>query len=58
MKAMLWAVRVMTATCAGATLYLAANGGDVGLIFMGLGVAVFGIFVVALAPEAIEKDGE
>lgn len=56
MTVMLWAVRAMTAVCAGATLYLAANGGDVGLVFMGLGVSVGGIFVVALIPEIKERD--
>lgn len=43
-----WVVIGMTGTVAGCVIYLAANGGNAGLLISGTCIAVFGIFVSAV----------
>ncbi len=45
-----WAVIAMTATVIGVTVWEAAFGAEVGRVFLGTGVSIAGIFLIALWP--------
>lgn len=60
MRVLRGVIIAMTGTCAGATLWLAANSHpvDVGLLMMGLSVSVIGIFVIAFTGPTYEREGD
>lgn len=51
MRWMRWVSIGMTGTVAAATIWLAATGGQFGMVLIGLAISIFGIMVIAASDQ-------